>query len=320
MTGDPKRWLDPDGDATEVERSLLRSGGDMEPPANARGAVWAAIATRLPPIGGGPGGSAPPTGSPPVGPAGGTSLASAGAKTAIGSLVLKAGAAIAVAGVAVAAATYALRTPDKPSSVASPAQIAPSATVTGATPVASMTTAATGSPADRLALSPTAEATGSAPPTSDAPPAPTSSDENTLPPRPVRVKLSQGRAAALSASKPSHTIPTSAASRSNAAPVIAAGPSSSDPSPATDALRDESALLGNARAAVRRGDSRSALASLEVARTRYPSGALVQEREVLTIEALAQSGDADAASSHASRFLTAFPSSPHAAHVRTFVR
>jgi outer membrane protein assembly factor BamD (BamD/ComL family) len=101
---------------------------------------------------------------------------------------------------------------------------------------------------------------------------------------------------------------------------VPSSPPPSDSATRSDALREESTLLANARAAVRRGDSRSALSSLELARSRYPNGALVQEREVLTIEALAQSGDVDGASAHATRFLKAFPSSPHSAHVRTFVR
>jgi outer membrane protein assembly factor BamD (BamD/ComL family) len=87
-----------------------------------------------------------------------------------------------------------------------------------------------------------------------------------------------------------------------------------------DALRDEIALVAAARAALRSGDGPGALASLEKARKQHPRGALLQEREVLTIEALAKSGDAAGASRRASAFLRAFPTSPHAAHVRTFER
>lgn len=87
-----------------------------------------------------------------------------------------------------------------------------------------------------------------------------------------------------------------------------------------DALLDERALLAAARDAHRRGDDRTALATLATARERHPSGVLGQEREVLAIEALAQLGDRDAASSRGKAFLEAFPTSPHASHVRELVR
>jgi hypothetical protein len=90
--------------------------------------------------------------------------------------------------------------------------------------------------------------------------------------------------------------------------------------PRADALREESALVGRARDALRRGDTKTALTLVEEARTRFPQGILVQEREVVAIEALAKGGDADGASRRASAFLRAFPSSPHTAHVRSFVR
>ena len=95
MTGDPKRWLDAGGGATELERDLLRDGSEIEPPSEAHGAVWAALATRLPPVGGDPSGGGSPGGggSAPVGSGGGgASLATAGTKTAIGGSVLTVGA------------------------------------------------------------------------------------------------------------------------------------------------------------------------------------------------------------------------------------
>lgn len=80
------------------------------------------------------------------------------------------------------------------------------------------------------------------------------------------------------------------------------------------------ATLAQARQSLRQGDAAGALAKVEAAKTRFPNGALVQEREVLAIEALAQNGNSDAASRRATAFLQAFPSSPHAAHVRSFAR
>jgi hypothetical protein len=103
-------------------------------------------------------------------------------------------------------------------------------------------------------------------------------------------------------------------------PTTKSPPASGAPSSSNDALRDEIALVAAARAALRRGDGPGALATLDTARKQHPRGALLQEREVLTIEALAQSGDTQGASRRASAFLRAFPTSPHAAHVRTFER
>ncbi|WP_437972944.1 hypothetical protein WMF11_28395 [Sorangium sp. So ce295] len=83
-------------------------------------------------------------------------------------------------------------------------------------------------------------------------------------------------------------------------------------------LREELTLLGDARAALRRGDASGALRIAEQARHRFPGGALAQEREALTIEALWQSGDRAAAAQRASAFLLAYPSSPHVPRLRSF--
>ena len=87
-----------------------------------------------------------------------------------------------------------------------------------------------------------------------------------------------------------------------------------------DALLDERALLAAARDAHRRGDDRTALTTLATAQQRHPNGVLGQEREVLAIEALAQLGNREAASTRAKAFLKAFPTSPHAEHVRELAR
>ena len=99
-------------------------------------------------------------------------------------------------------------------------------------------------------------------------------------------------------------------------------PSSGSSAPAVPrvvALREEAALLASAREALHGGDARRALTILDEARAKHPAGALAQEREVVTIEALAQAGDKGGASRHAETFLRAFPGSPHSSHVRTFL-
>jgi hypothetical protein len=85
-------------------------------------------------------------------------------------------------------------------------------------------------------------------------------------------------------------------------------------------LREEAAVLRQAREALRRDDLAGAFAALEVARTRFPGGALIQEREALTIELLARSGQMDAARQRADAFLRAHPSSAHATRVREVLK
>ncbi len=81
-------------------------------------------------------------------------------------------------------------------------------------------------------------------------------------------------------------------------------------------LREESRLVGEARDALRRGDATGALAQLEQIQARFPGGVLGQEREALTIEALARSGRRAEASARATAFLQAYPTSVLAGRVQ----
>jgi outer membrane protein assembly factor BamD (BamD/ComL family) len=85
-------------------------------------------------------------------------------------------------------------------------------------------------------------------------------------------------------------------------------------------LREESDRVAEARAALRRGDASAALAQLEQIRTRFPAGGLVQEREALTIEALARSGRRADASARAAAFLRAYPTSVHSQRVQGYIQ
>ena len=267
MSTDPQRLLDPGGDATDAERDLLRTADEVEPAPDAHAATWAALATRLPPIGG--------SGAPP-GPPGGAGTGGGAAPGATGSIV---GARVlglaAVGSVLVIGAWIVLRgqPPTSPSgTVAAP----PSITMARPPPETP--------PALAGADNPTPE-----PPTAPSP-SPLSASTGSAKPR-----------------LPHAAAPLATASAGSATSAV-------------DALREESALVAAARLAMRRGDGAAALDSLEIARARFPRGTLLQEREVLTIEALAQNGNASAASRRASAFLKAFPASPHVAHVRTFVQ
>jgi hypothetical protein len=91
-------------------------------------------------------------------------------------------------------------------------------------------------------------------------------------------------------------------------------------STAESTLGAESALVVSARAALRSGDCSAALSRLDGARASFGAGALDEEREAMSIEALACSGRPGEASSRASDFLRVHPESLHAGFVRRFVR
>jgi hypothetical protein len=102
--------------------------------------------------------------------------------------------------------------------------------------------------------------------------------------------------------------------------IDAPPPPSSEPLPSPESrLSDEAHAVLAARAALRSGNPGAALRELSAASALFPGGALVQEREALTIEALARSGQSGAASARAQAFLRRFPRSPHADDVRRFI-
>jgi hypothetical protein len=78
----------------------------------------------------------------------------------------------------------------------------------------------------------------------------------------------------------------------------------------------ESSRLARARALLRNHHASAAFAALESLRRDHPRGLLVQERELLTIEALHAMGDEQATRTRAQDFLTRYPTSPHTASVR----
>jgi hypothetical protein len=75
-------------------------------------------------------------------------------------------------------------------------------------------------------------------------------------------------------------------------------------------------LIDTARAALSRGDARGALATLDAYSRLYPRGRLSMEAEVLRIDALERSGDADGARRRAEAFLRHHPKSVLSARVR----
>ena len=126
----------------------------------------------------------------------------------------------------------------------------------------------------------------------------------------------------------SEAAPETHAPQAAAAPSAQRGARGTDPRPASigapdpsaraSQLREESRITLLARRQLRSGDPQGALRLLEQARVRFPDGALGQEREALTIEALAKSGSGKAAERRARDFLRENPRSPHAADVRAY--
>jgi hypothetical protein len=98
----------------------------------------------------------------------------------------------------------------------------------------------------------------------------------------------------------------------------ARGLADATPRPPQSHLAAEGRIVLEARKALRDGHPEDALRVLEAAREEFADGALVQEREALTIEALARSGRRADASHRATSFLRAHPESPHAAAVKAF--
>jgi hypothetical protein len=109
-------------------------------------------------------------------------------------------------------------------------------------------------------------------------------------------------------------VPVTVVVSAPAAPPPSLAPSTSlapPPTPATKPSTDagEVLALDKIRSALKSGDSASALAAVAEHEKRYPSGAHVEEREALAVQALARAGRRGEASARADRFRKRFPSS-----------
>ena len=82
---------------------------------------------------------------------------------------------------------------------------------------------------------------------------------------------------------------------------------------------EESRAVTDARNALRGGNSSSALSILSQAQQRFGNGVLGQEREALTVEALAKSGQSAAARARGQVFLKNYANSPYSARIRTLI-
>lgn len=98
------------------------------------------------------------------------------------------------------------------------------------------------------------------------------------------------------------------------APTVA--PSVHRPATPAEASASEADLLGTAQAALA-GDPGKALNLSEQHARTFPRGVLVQEREVIAIEALTRLGRSADALARAERFLKAYPSSAHRSKIES---
>lgn len=301
----PERWLDEPRRAPPYAAELLQQGLDVEPDDAQKDAVWAALAARIGPGLGGPdGGSGPDAGgggAPDVGSAAAGHGAGASLTAGLGATIVKAALVGAFAGLLVNAG---MGTFD---GIFEPSAVAPTVSH-GSAP-----------PGDEPLV---ARLPGPEPPRLAAPSVAVSAPVGAAP----SVRVAGPVATSVAAPRLLEDEPTAAIAPAEpeGAPSLLGGPSASPPGPSSEEarrsrLREESALLGEARGALRGGDAAHALALLDAARTRFPDGILGQEREALTIEALARSGQAAAASARARAFLVAYPSSAHAERIQTFV-
>jgi hypothetical protein len=91
------------------------------------------------------------------------------------------------------------------------------------------------------------------------------------------------------------------------------------PKPPGGSLKDQVALVDEARKELGSGQPQAALTTLNRYNREFPKGALGQEAMLLRIEALAQMGNRSAARTLATRFLTSQPSSPHRKRIESLV-
>ena len=119
-------------------------------------------------------------------------------------------------------------------------------------------------------------------------------------------------------------VPAAQAEEPEAAKPVAKPVAKADDRQAADprsSLAQEVASLDQAREALAHGDSATALRELEKHQQKFQgSGALGPEAMVLRIEAVSARGDRAATTALANDFLSRFPSSPHAARVRSLLQ
>lgn len=136
--------------------------------------------------------------------------------------------------------------------------------------------------------------------TSSAPPLPDARVAVTAPPAPAVARMQKEPRAPRSAPVAAPTVQV------NPTPEL---PESGVGRAGTPGLAEQQALLDEASACLRRGDGIAALAAVHAHLERFPSTALEEEREAVTIKALALTGNRFQAAQRLGSFGTRFPKS-----------
>jgi len=322
---DPKRLLEELAGLSAEERRALGAGRELAPTGGVEASVWQGLCAHLGPLDPGPGGSDPPGGpdghggglDPTLG--GGVGAAGAAGSSAAGT------AGTAAAGAARSAATAGAGTAATAAGLAKgvgTVSLIKHVAIGIGIGVAGMTAGeyVLDSPANQHEAIHAAEA-----PSSVAPTVPSATpvrrhaaaarekvdpEDIAAQPRgaPARARATEPAAEF----EPDELPPTADLLPGNDAPVAVGN----NVFPPLQDQHEEARLVSHARSALNAGNVAQAMQSLQVARSRFQNGVLVQEREALWIEALARSGQRSAAAELGQAFLRAHPSSPHAARVR----
>ncbi len=320
----PKPWLSEGSGAPRGAKALLQSGLDVDPGPDEKDAVWAALALKIGPVGGaaqGGSGSGSGQGGSALHDGGAGTQALTGKAASVGSAAgkgllagtVKSAALGALAAAAVAFGYDAVVPSEQPSTVVSTQSVAapPEAAaplVKGAQAVPDV--APTAAPAAPPPAIEPAIGAGAAP-------APEGANK-------VAFAGSTGAPSTDHHEAPaSAPLPDTTGFEASQEAPSGAGAAAAPVVDAVEArrsrLREEAAVIADARGALRSGNPGQALVLLEAARIRFPDGVLGQEREALSIEALARGGQSSAASARARAFLAAYPNSAHAEHIQSFV-
>ena len=291
----PIRLSDDGGGADELERAILRSDLEVEPPDGANVAVWARLSSQLGVTGALAGVATVEAAKSAVK----LKLAGSGGGATVGASVGTLAAAPAVGGwltfvkgvlvglLASGAIWQGQRLLSAPTPTPAPSVSASAASRTSAI----------------------GEAAGPAPATP------------TLEPRPAPpLRGESGSAPTRGAAPERLQVGSPPASAPSAAAFVDENDVVRDTRQLASQLKEEARMLRQARAQLRAGAFASALALLDASQRRFASPELYQERESLMIELLFRSGQTAVASQRAKNFLAMFPESPHAARLREFGR
>lgn len=295
---DPRRLLDQLGSLSAQERAALEVGRELAPPSDAQAGVWQGLMQRLPP---GPDGSGSDGGGGVDG-AGGldpAAVGGAGADAAVGASATAGAAGLGVAGGAATAGGV---------TAASTLKFLGLGSVLAVVLVGGPVWLTTGHQPHSAAPAEPASSARSVPATGVGDDALAVQQTERTPPEPDAV----GRRAPLQQIARQGTGVTSRSRRS----VELAGPAAASAAADAEDILAESRLIARARAELQSGSATAALHTLEQARSRFPYGVLIQEREALLVKALARAGRPGEAQTRGSEFLRRHPSSPHASRVR----